>query len=283
MTGVGIWLAARLAPRLALVLALSLPALAQDSEGGASSSSPRGYADDVGSTGSITITRHINKARAAAASDPKSAKNHYVQAIELSPKSTDFMAEYYKLCMKTRDWPGVAYVLPKWFAVEPAREREYSGSYGLALVQTGKLDKAGAALKKALASGKEPANTHEGLLRLYLVQGNSDGAMREYRQTLRLKPNDADLHTEFAAMLWKQNKLNEAVEEYRAVARLKPGDAPSQAALGFALMQSRDYAGAYAAYRRAAELAPKVANYQSSMKQAFEYDQKYSKALKKKD
>jgi tetratricopeptide (TPR) repeat protein len=66
-------------------------------------------------------------------------------------------------------------------------------------------------------------------------QGKLDEAVAEYREAIRLKPDDADAHSNLGWALQKQGKLAEAVAEYREAIRLTPDDAGAHIRLGVAL------------------------------------------------
>jgi Flp pilus assembly protein TadD len=53
-------------------------------------------------------------------------------------------------------------------------------------------------------------------------KGNLDGAITEYREALRLKPDFPDAHDNLGAALGDKGNLDGAIAEYREVFRLKP-------------------------------------------------------------
>ena len=57
------------------------------------------------------------------------------------------------------------------------------------------------------------------------------------REAIRLKPDDAEAHTNLGNVLSSQGKLDEAIAEYREAIRLKPDDAEAHYNLGIALQR----------------------------------------------
>ncbi len=87
-------------------------------------------------------------------------------------------------------------------------------------------------------------------------KGDLDGAIGEYREVIRLKPDFADAHNNLGAALNQKGDLDEAIAESRAAIRLKPDYAIAHNNLGVALDAKGDLDGAIAEWREGLRLKP---------------------------
>jgi tetratricopeptide (TPR) repeat protein len=87
--------------------------------------------------------------------------------------------------------------------------------------------------------------------------GEADGALNEYREALRLDPKDDDAHVELGRMLGNKGDEDGAIGEYREALRLNPNNVSAHRALGNAFGTKGDLDGAIAEARAAVELFPK--------------------------
>jgi tetratricopeptide (TPR) repeat protein len=100
-----------------------------------------------------------------------------------------------------------------------------------------------------LRSGSSGARLNLG----YALQSNGDldGAIAAYRETLRLKSDYAEAHNDLGCALAEKGNLEGAIAEYHTTLRLKPNYAEAHNNLGFALRLKGDLDGAIARYRMA--------------------------------
>jgi tetratricopeptide (TPR) repeat protein len=87
-------------------------------------------------------------------------------------------------------------------------------------------------------------------------KGDLDGAIAEFRQALRLKPDHPEVQNYLGAVLGDKGDLDGAIAEFRQALRLKPDDPEAHYNLGNALSRKGDLAGAIAEYRQALHLKP---------------------------
>jgi len=57
-------------------------------------------------------------------------------------------------------------------------------------------------------------------------------AEKEYREVIRINPNDACAHTDLGILLKDLNRYKESVKEFREVIRINPNDADAYLVLG---------------------------------------------------
>lgn len=179
------------------------------------------------------------------------------QAIRTNPKDVQLLLEYYPICVKSNDWSDAVQTLEKIFALDPAKEKDLYAGYGEALYKLRRLDKAQLAFNKALDFGKDKELIHRTLIEIAKQQKNDLMAESEYAEYLKLKPNDGDMHFEYANTLYKLKKTKDALAHYKLASQLKPADAYVQEKLAFMLLSEKDYAGSIAAYRKAIQADPK--------------------------
>ncbi len=106
------------------------------------------------------------------------------------------------------------------------------------------------------------------LAKIYVAEGLYPEASTEYSELLKLTPNDASAHFEYANLLAKTEKPDQAVSHYKTAAKLKPTVPEYQVGLGNAYMFTRNFDAAVQAYTRACTLGGK---YQTQLQQAQQY------------
>jgi Flp pilus assembly protein TadD len=131
--------------------------------------------------------------------------------------------------------------------------------YNLALIlekREGKLEEAGAHLRKALELNPAYAKAYLGLGNVLLKRGESDEAISQYRLALQIDPTAADVHVNLGNALALRGELDEAIHHYRQALEL---DAASQNAhynLGNALALRGQLDEAIEHYRETSRINP---------------------------
>jgi Flp pilus assembly protein TadD len=87
-------------------------------------------------------------------------------------------------------------------------------------------------------------------------KGQIDVALREYREAIRLKPDDAQAHNKLGHALAREGRTDEALGQFREAVRLKPGYAEAQNNLGVALAGKGQVDDAIRQYQEAIRLEP---------------------------
>jgi Flp pilus assembly protein TadD len=67
------------------------------------------------------------------------------------------------------------------------------------------------------------------------VNGQTEEAIRQFQETIRLKPDHADAHYNLGVALGKKGQIDEAIRQYQETLRLKPGYTASRKNLAMAL------------------------------------------------
>jgi serine/threonine protein kinase/Flp pilus assembly protein TadD len=112
-------------------------------------------------------------------------------------------------------------------------------------------------LSVALALRSESPGIHTNLGVALVEMGDVVGAMRCYRQAIRLQPKDYRARTNLGMLLAEGGKLVEAEDQLRQATRLKPDYADAHRGLAYALAEQKKWPEALAGYREAARINPK--------------------------
>jgi protein O-mannosyl-transferase len=107
-------------------------------------------------------------------------------------------------------------------------------------------------LERALAARDDVA-TRAALER---ARGNFDAALAAYQQAVRERPELADRHNDYAAMLARTGRDDEAVEHYNEALRIDPAQYDARMNLGAILSRRNNNAGAIEQFKAAAESLP---------------------------
>jgi len=105
----------------------------------------------------------------------------------------------------------------------------------------------------------DSAEMHRLMATQMIRQGNSEGAIRQYREALKLDSTLPGLHFEYAEVLTGSSSPSDqaqAEQEYRASLAQSPFDEKSECRLGAIAVARGDLKDAYAHYSRALELQP---------------------------
>jgi tetratricopeptide (TPR) repeat protein len=120
-------------------------------------------------------------------------------------------------------------------------------------------DLASESLLTLLVLGPKSARAHQVMAHELARQGNTEAAIRNYREAIKLDPQLPGLHFEMAEMLndpVAPNALAEAESEYKAELALNPLDEKSECKLGDIAAGRNEQQQAYEHYSRALQLQP---------------------------
>ncbi|MGB9619954.1 MAG: tetratricopeptide repeat protein, partial [Armatimonadota bacterium] len=127
---------------------------------------------------------------------------------------------------------------------------------------------------RALAVTKNNAFAHYNLGTTLATQGDSDGAIRHFREAVRIDPRKFDAYCNLGVMLAQKGDLDEAIKHFRAAVKLKPGDPVSRSNLGLALVKRGQYAEAIPHLRAALKANPEDADSREALAVAVEQTQR---------
>jgi Flp pilus assembly protein TadD len=114
------------------------------------------------------------------------------------------------------------------------------------------------------------SESHYNLGNALYSKGDLDGAIREFREAIRIRQDLWEARNNLGAVLLVKGDLAAAIFEYRELVRLAPDFADGHTNLGNALYQKGDVAGAIAEYREATRLKPNSADNHYNLANALE-------------
>jgi tetratricopeptide (TPR) repeat protein len=144
----------------------------------------------------------------------------------------------------------------------------YHCALGDALLNSGDYDGAIKEYAESLRLKPDDAGSHSALGDALGGKEDWDGAIKEYREAIRLEPNNADAHHSLAEVFEKKKDWEGAIREYREVVRLEP-NALHISSLADALAGKKDWDGAIREYRKAISLEPNDLLYHNSLADAL--------------
>jgi tetratricopeptide (TPR) repeat protein len=93
-------------------------------------------------------------------------------------------------------------------------------------------------------------------------KGQTDEAMSQYQEAIRLKPDDADAHNNLGNVLDKNGQIDEAIDQYQKAIGLEPDDVEAHYNLGVALFNRGQTDEAISQLQEAIRLKPDYAEAQ---------------------
>jgi tetratricopeptide (TPR) repeat protein len=87
-------------------------------------------------------------------------------------------------------------------------------------------------------------------------KGQSDEAMRQIQEAIRLQPNYAEAHNNLGSFLGQKGQTDEAIQQFQEALRLKPDGVEAQRNLGVALEKKGQEDQATSQYQQALRLKP---------------------------
>jgi Flp pilus assembly protein TadD len=106
--------------------------------------------------------------------------------------------------------------------------------YAIILFRQGKLDEAIPEFEEALKRNPNHPEAHYHLGRALYVKGDYEGAKRHYLETARLDPK-SPVHNGLGAAYFRLGQTSEAIAEFKEALRLNPDDSEAAENLRFAL------------------------------------------------
>jgi tetratricopeptide (TPR) repeat protein len=110
--------------------------------------------------------------------------------------------------------------------------------------------------KEALVADPENQVARERLFKLLIEEKRYPDLITAYQEQLAKRPNSADLHMGYAAVLLASGDKEKAIEEFVASANLNQTDPAPHRALGAYYMQQKQFALAAKSYTRALNILP---------------------------
>lgn len=141
---------------------------------------------------------------------------------------------------------------------------------GVACQQSGDLDGAIAAFRKALARDSDFTDAHFNFGNALRDAGRHAEAAEQYRETIRLEPGFADAHYNLALAEVQLGHFEAAIEGYRTALRFEPDQADAHVGLSRAYLMLLRYEEAEQEARTALSLTPDAMEAHSNLARALQ-------------
>jgi tetratricopeptide (TPR) repeat protein len=130
---------------------------------------------------------------------------------------------------------------------------------GDALDQKGQTDEAIRQFQEAIRLRPGYADAHNNLGVALARKGQIDEALRQFQEAIRLKPEHANAHCNLGLALDQKGQTDEALSQFQTAIRLKPGYADAHYNLGVVLSRKGQMDEAARQYQEAVRLKPDYA------------------------
>jgi tetratricopeptide (TPR) repeat protein len=131
---------------------------------------------------------------------------------------------------------------------------------GNAFNKKGQTDDAIREFQEALRLKPDFADAHNNLGAALGQKGQTDEAIRQFQEALRLRPDQADAHNNLGVVLHKKGQGDEAIRQFEEAIRLKPDHVDAHNNLGIAFYQQGRAAEAVGQFQEALRLKPDYAD-----------------------
>jgi tetratricopeptide (TPR) repeat protein len=127
---------------------------------------------------------------------------------------------------------------------------------GDALYEKGQTDEAVSQFQEAIRLKPGYAPAHINLGSALLNQGHTDAAISQFQEAIRLNPDDAHAHNNLGNALDKKGQTDGAINQFQETIRLKPDDTGAHYNLGIALLNQGQTDKAISQFQEAIRLKP---------------------------
>ena len=118
-----------------------------------------------------------------------------------------------------------------------------------------KYDEAAMLARRAIELAPDLPPAHESLGMVLAAKGDVEGSISEYREALKLDPNEIDAIVDEGLALAREKKdLSTVMELFRQALRIQPNSSRAHMALGMRLYETSDFRGAIAEFQQASRL-----------------------------
>jgi Tfp pilus assembly protein PilF len=161
------------------------------------------------------------------------ARNELEEALRAEPRNDEILCEYGRVLARLGRKDEAAAQFELAARVAP-RSGMVHYDYGVFLVAEGKIDNAINEFEIALRRHPNHPEAHYDLGHALYVKGDFEGAKRHYEETARLDPK-APVHSGLGAVYFRLGQTSEAIAQFKEALRLNPDDAEAAENLRFAL------------------------------------------------
>ena len=160
------------------------------------------------------------------------ARSELEEALRSQPRNGEYHSEYGRVLERLgeKDKSGTEHTTAVRLAPKSGRNHY---EYAMFLFRDGKLDQAIPEFETALKYNPKHPEAHYHLGRALYMKGNYEGAKAHYLQTARLDPK-APVHSGLGAAYFRLGQTSEAITQFKEALRVNPDDAEAAENLRFA-------------------------------------------------
>jgi tetratricopeptide (TPR) repeat protein len=189
--------------------------------------------------------------------DYAGAEKEYQVVLSLEPQSSEAAVALANIYLKNGRLPDAEFMVRKLVAAKP-NDAALHFQLGRILAAQKKYDEAIPEFEAGLKVAPPDGEAQKDLADLYSTIGKHDRAEALYREVLRSKASDADLHYSLGQSLLRQRKFPEAQQELLAALKIKPDLGPAYGDLATAASETKNYELAIKALDARAKFLPEI-------------------------
>ena len=161
------------------------------------------------------------------------ARGEFEEALRSDPRNGDYHSEYAGVLERLgqKEEASAEHAIATRLA---PKSGQVHYDYAMFLFRDGKLDQAIPEFEKALKHSPNHPEAHYHLGRALYQKGDFEGAKVHYLETARLDPK-APVHSGLGAVYFRLGQTSEAIAQFKEALRLNPDDAEAAENLRFAL------------------------------------------------
>jgi len=181
--------------------------------------------------------------------DAAARRQHYDQAVELSPRDADVLRTRGLALLVAGDHAQARDDLAAAIEEEP-QDASLREAYGMACLMSDRLDDAAGAFDRAIELNPDAAGPYAYRGRLHAVRGELDAAIADIDRAIEIDPTDASTYVLRARVHQQAGEEDAAIDDVESVLGDDPGNPEALELRGLILADQGDYAGAIRDFRR---------------------------------
>jgi Flp pilus assembly protein TadD len=200
--------------------------------------------------------------------DAESAEREWREALKMAPQDPSTLRDLGMMYLKNRQYSEAVGFLKKSLQFDP----DNAGAHlylGVAYMDTHSLELAEPELRAAVSLFPWDSNNRNALGKLYLGEGRTDEAEEQFRRSVEIEPNIMG-YGNLGLIHWSQGEAKLAELEWREALRLAPNDSSILNNLGLVCTKLGRYTEAVSFFRRAIEMKLDDPNPHSNLGIAYE-------------
>jgi tetratricopeptide (TPR) repeat protein len=186
--------------------------------------------------------------------DEESAEREWHEALEMAPQDPYTLSDLGMVYLKNQQYSEAVDFLKKSLEFDPDNASAHL-YLGVAYMDAHSLELAEPELRAAVSLFPWNSNARNALGKLYLGEGRTPEAEEQFRRSVEIEPNVRG-YGGLGLIHWQRGDVKLAEQEWREALRLAPNDSPILNNLGLLCTNQGRYAEAVFFFHKAIELKP---------------------------